>query len=78
MWGSPILLSSLHRSRRCAHASGAYAKRPFNGPEAVLACLSRYTHLVAISNQRLVAFDERGVVFRWKDKLARGAPGTRR
>jgi hypothetical protein len=44
-----------------------YAKRPFAGPEAVLAYLSRYTHRVAISNSRLLAFDERSVTFRWKD-----------
>ena len=44
-----------------------YAKRPFAGPEAVLAYLSRYTHRVAITNSRLLAFDERGVTFKWKD-----------
>ena len=44
-----------------------YAKPPFTGPEAVLAYLSRYTHRVAISNQRLLAFDETGVTFRYKD-----------
>lgn len=44
-----------------------YAKRPFAGPAAVLAYLSRYTHRVAISNRRLVALDEHGVTFRWKD-----------
>jgi hypothetical protein len=44
-----------------------YAKPPFGGPEAVLAYLSRYTHRVAISNRRLIAFDERGVTFRFKD-----------
>jgi hypothetical protein len=44
-----------------------YAKRPFAGPAAVLAYLSRYTHRVAISNSRLIAHDERGVTFRWKD-----------
>jgi hypothetical protein len=49
-----------------------YAKRPFAGPEAVLAYLSRYTHRVAISNSRLVALDERGVTFRWKDYRAEG------
>jgi hypothetical protein len=49
-----------------------YAKRPFAGPEAVLAYLSRYTHRVAISNQRLVALDERGVTFRWKECRAKG------
>jgi hypothetical protein len=44
-----------------------YAKPPFTGPEAVLAYLSRYTHRVAISNRRLIAFDETGVTFRYKD-----------
>ena len=50
-----------------------YAKRPFAGPEAVLAYLSRYTHRVAISNSRLVALDDRGVTFRWKDYRSKGA-----
>jgi hypothetical protein len=49
-----------------------YAKRPFAGPAAVLAYLSRYTHRVAISNSRLLALDERGVTFRWKDYRAKG------
>jgi hypothetical protein len=49
-----------------------YAKRPFAGPAAVLAYLSRYTHRVAISNRRLLALDERGVTFRWKDYRATG------
>jgi len=44
-----------------------YAKPPFAGPEAVLAYLSRYTHRVAISNSRLLRFDETGVTFRYKD-----------
>ena len=44
-----------------------YAKPPFAGPQAVLAYLSRYTHRVAISNRRLIAFDERGVTLRYKD-----------
>ena len=44
-----------------------YAKPPFAGPEAVLAYLSRYTHRVAISNRRLIRFDEDGVSFRYKD-----------
>jgi len=53
-----------------------YAKRPFAGPEAVLAYLSRYTHRVAIANSRLLALDKRGVTFRWKDYRAReGAQG---
>jgi hypothetical protein len=53
-----------------------YAKRPFAGPEAVLAYLARYTHRVAIANSRLLALDKRGVTFRWKDYRAReGARG---
>jgi len=49
-----------------------YAKRPFAGPQAVLAYLSRYTHRVAISNSRLITLDERGVTLRWKDYRAKG------
>jgi hypothetical protein len=49
-----------------------YAKRPFAGPEAVLAYLSRYTHRVAIANSRLIALDERGVTFQFKDYRAKG------
>jgi hypothetical protein len=49
-----------------------YAKRPFAGPAAVLAYLSRYTHRVAISNSRLISMDERGITFRWKDYRATG------
>lgn len=49
-----------------------YAKRPFAGPQAVLAYLSRYTHRVAISNSRLLAMDERGVTFKWKDYRVKG------
>ncbi len=50
-----------------------YAKAPFAGPQAVLAYLSRYTHRVAISNRRLIAFDEAGVTFRYKDYRRDGA-----
>jgi hypothetical protein len=50
-----------------------YAKPPFAGPAAVLAYLSRYTHRVAISNRRLVAFDAAGVTFRTKDYRRDGA-----
>jgi hypothetical protein len=50
-----------------------YAKAPFAGPEAVLAYLSRYTHRVAISNHRLIAFDQSGVTFRYKDYRRNGA-----
>ncbi|MDQ2735382.1 MAG: IS91 family transposase [Pseudomonadota bacterium] len=56
--------------RRCEWV--VYAKRPFAGPQAVLAYLSRYTHRVAISNSRLLALDARGVTFRWKDYRAKG------
>jgi hypothetical protein len=44
-----------------------YAKRPFAGPKAVLAYLSRYTHRVAISNRRLIAVDANTVTFKVKD-----------
>ena len=70
------------RSRPCWHPCAApsglvYAKRPFAGPAAVLAYLSRYTHRVAISNSRLISMDDRGVTFRWKDYRARAkAPGN--
>jgi Zn finger protein HypA/HybF involved in hydrogenase expression len=49
-----------------------YAKRPFAGPAAVLAYLARYTHRVAIANSRLIALDERGVTFKWKDYRTKG------
>ena len=48
-----------------------YAKRPFAGPDAVLAYLSRYTHRVAIANSRLIALNEQGVTFKWKDYRAK-------
>src|SRR5580704_15271411 len=51
-----------------------YCKRPFGGPQAVLAYLSRYTHRVAISNSRLIAADVTGVTFRYKDYRIKG-PG---
>ena len=51
-----------------------YGKRPFGGPEAVLAYLARYTHRVAISNSRLIAADTTGVTFRYKDYRIKG-PG---
>jgi len=49
-----------------------YSKPPFGGPKAVLAYLSRYTHRVAISNRRLITFDQHGVTFRYKDYCADG------
>jgi len=49
-----------------------YAKRPFAGPEAVLAYLSRYTHRVAIANSRLIRLNDTGVTFKWKDYRVKG------
>jgi len=49
-----------------------YAKRPFAGPQAVLAYLARYTHRVAISNARLIRLDDKGVTFKWKDYRIKG------
>lgn len=50
-----------------------YAKRPFSGPEAVLAYLSQYTHRIAISNSRLVAYDDKAITFKWKDYRLKGS-----
>ncbi|SEM73853.1 Site-specific recombinase XerD [Sphingomonas gellani] len=50
-----------------------YIKPPFAGPQAVLAYLSRYSHRVAISNSRLLRFDDTGVTLRWKDYRRAGA-----
>ena len=44
-----------------------YAKRPFGGPEQVLAYLGQYTHRVAIANSRLIALADAQVSFRWRD-----------
>ena len=44
-----------------------YAKPAFGGPDQVLRYLGRYTHRVAISNHRLLAFDGQRVSFRWRD-----------
>jgi len=49
-----------------------YAKRPFAGPQAVLAYLSRYTPRVTIANSRLIAFDDNAVTVKWKDYRAKG------
>jgi hypothetical protein len=49
-----------------------YSKRPFGGPEAVLAYLSRYTHRVAISNSRLIGITNTSVIFKWKDYRSSG------
>jgi hypothetical protein len=50
-----------------------YAKKPFGGPHAVLAYLSRYTHRVAIANRRLISADKTGVTFKWKDYRIEGS-----
>jgi Putative transposase/Transposase zinc-binding domain len=49
-----------------------YSKPPFGGPKAVLAYLARYTHRVAIANSRLIAFNDAGVSFTYKDYRADG------
>jgi len=49
-------------------------RKPFGGPQAVLAYLSRYTHRVAISNRRLISADQTGVTFKCKDHRIEG-PG---
>jgi len=49
-----------------------YAKRPFNGPKAVLNYLSRYTHRVAIANSRLLSLENGQVHFKWKDYRQEG------
>jgi Zn finger protein HypA/HybF involved in hydrogenase expression len=49
-----------------------YCKRPFGGPKEVLRYLARYTHRVAISNRRLIACDDKGVTFKWKDYRREG------
>jgi hypothetical protein len=61
------LLAPLRRSEWVV-----YSKRPFGGPEAVLAYLSRYTHRVAISNRRLIAVDESSVTFKVKHYRVEG------
>ena len=48
-----------------------YAKRPFAGPNTVLAYLARYTHRVAIANSRLISHDQHGITFQWKDYRAK-------
>ncbi len=54
-------------TRAYRHKWVVYAKEPFAGPETVLQYLARYTHRVAISNDRLLAIDDDQVVFRYKD-----------
>ena len=54
-------------SVRCSEDWFVYAKPPFGGPLHVFHYLARYTHRVAISNHRLIAFIDGKVTFRWKD-----------
>src|SRR5208282_6567122 len=62
--------------RLCRHKWVVYAKRPFAGPQAVLAYLCRYTHRVAITNSRLAAtdLDTGTITFRYKDYAHEGQP----
>src|ERR1017187_7305534 len=53
-----------------------YAKPPFGGPQQVLKYLARYTHRVAISNQRLISLQQGKVTFRWKDYARGNQPRT--
>jgi len=64
------LLRRLHR-----HDWVVYAKPAFGGPMQVLRYLGRYPHRVAISNHRLLAFDQERVTFRWKDYARDGKQG---
>ena len=69
--GLAVLTGKIAFTRRLAELRRVkwvvYAKRPFAGPEAVLAYLGRYTHRVAISNTRLIALADGRVSFRWRD-----------
>ncbi len=64
------LIRRLHR-----HDGVVYAKPAFGGPVQVLRYLGRYTHRVAISNHRLLAFEQERVTFRWKDYAHGGKQG---
>jgi hypothetical protein len=56
------------------HHWHVYSKRPFGGTEQALRYLGRYTHRVAISNHRLVAFVDDQVTFRWRDRAHHDEP----
>jgi hypothetical protein len=49
-----------------------YSKRPFGGPKQVLRYLARYTHPRRHLRQRLIAFDNKSVTFKWKDYRIEG------
>jgi hypothetical protein len=63
-------------NKSAGHDWVVYAKRPFSSPACVLKYLARYTHRVAIANQRLLACDGKRVTFRWKDYAAAGTQKT--
>jgi hypothetical protein len=67
----PIKLSSWTHAQQ-QREWVVYAKRPFAGPKAVLAYLSRYTHRVAIANSRLQKMDNGHVHFKYKDYRRKG------
>lgn len=56
------LISSLYQKEWVV-----YCKKPFKSPWHVVSYLGRYTHRVAISNSRIITFDEHTVSFKWKD-----------
>jgi len=60
-------LSPVRRARLRRHAWVVYAKRPFGGPAQVLAYLGRYTHRIALSNDRIVALRDGVVQLRYRD-----------
>ncbi len=74
---APLLLERLRAWWRVARAQGKMLDGgwlfPGLNPIESLSNLSRYTHRVAISNRRLLALDERGVTFRWKDYRAKAS-----
>ncbi len=67
MFSAPVGLAPWHDAEWVV-----YAKPRPAGSDAVLASLSRYTHRIAISNSRLIALDDKGVTFKWKDYRAKG------
>lgn len=71
--GSGVRVATLLR-RAARPRWVVYAKPPFAGPEQVLAYLGRYTHRIAISNERIVSLEDDQVTFHYKDR----ADGDRR
>jgi hypothetical protein len=71
-WRNPVVFKRLVRKLRRTKWV-VYAKPPFSGPRYVFSYLGHYTHRVAISNQRLVAFDGQTVTFRARRKERPGS-----